>query len=207
MVDLIPLCPSPCYKTYSKASRALITMLLTRSYHKFLLLGLTLFFDQITPFPTPSPIDAISNPAFNLTDQPNKNFLCFPGKFMREDMKAKVDDCFSAAFNLPQAWEPGLFQKGGGDYKLPLLRQFGGCEIQVSIADGKTERTTWTAIGLRVTQLITACGTASFPDLKTGGEIAAGTNGYLSLYVGKRVSSTRDMVAGNTGNGSRIMES
>ena len=112
---------------------------------------------------------------------------------MRKRGQAQSEDCLLIASYLPQEHEPGEFitpWQRTTVFHLPWTSSYGDCTISIGITPGVTEVTTWTTIALRVTQLITSCAGASFPQRRTGGRTKAGREGKIQIFIGAEDAPT-----------------
>ena len=125
---------------------------------------------------------ATSNSTINDPTLPNAGIFCSPSRAAQADILA----CLKLLVELPEGTLGGIFHNAGRDdeYRLPVSLSAIGCQVDVTIPEGRQDLSNWPAVRFAANQLIAACTEgADFPYAETGGYARIGQIGNIRVTV------------------------
>ncbi|KAL8904733.1 MAG: hypothetical protein Q9207_003064 [Kuettlingeria erythrocarpa] len=120
-------------------------------------------------------------------------YQCYdqPGSVQR---RAKYNDCARAAAQLPNLVEAKVFHRGGDPntdpYTLPIVKIHNSCQIKVDLKFGRSDESSWLGIDIALSKIMEACSLGYGQHETTGGEIVAGSQGFIMVTVGRTMANT-----------------
>ena len=130
-------------------------------------------------------LPAISTRSTNITtpSNPATSYRCYPLRVFALRL-GLVQNCAGAILSLPQDAQPVSFHSAGPSDvgRLPITRTCGDCTVKVELIDSE-EVSTWTAVNLVASLLMTACIDISLNTPYTGGYASAGNGGRVKVTL------------------------
>ena len=79
----------------------------------------------------------------------------------------------------------GTFHNAGlrDGFQLPVSRSERGCQVLVTVANGKQDSSNWPAVRFAANQVIAVCSVGNYPSGTTGGYARVGRNGDIRVAV------------------------
>lgn len=94
--------------------------------------------------------------------------------------------CLLLLVKLPEGTIAGVFHNAGrhDGYQLPVSVFSDACQVDVTVAAGRTDLSNWPAVRFAANQVIAACSVGDYPHGTTGGFARIGRSGDIRVTVG-----------------------